>query len=68
MVREYQLHLSVADSDDPALELYRLLQQAAKRVLMLDVGADRSREWYDLVRNDNGDFVGSESFRAKVSP
>jgi hypothetical protein len=65
MVREYQLHLSVADSDDPALELYRLLQQAAKRVLMLE-GA-HSREWYDLVRNDSGDIVGTESLATEVA-
>lgn len=66
MAREYQLHLSVADSDDPALELYRLLQQAAKRALMLDGGA-HSREWYDLVRNDSGDIVGTESIATEVA-
>jgi hypothetical protein len=67
MTREYQLHLSVADSDDPALELYRLLQQAAKRALMLDMGAERSREWYDLVRNDRGDIVGTESIATEAA-
>jgi hypothetical protein len=67
MTREYQLHLSVTDSDDPALELYRLLQQAAQRVLTLDVGAERAREWYDLVRNDSGDIVGTESIATEAA-
>jgi hypothetical protein len=58
MVREYQLHLSVADSDDPALELYRLLQQAAKRVLDCDLG-ERVTDW-KKVFDTNGNAVGRD--------
>lgn len=55
---EYQLNIkldSAAFGDDPELELYRVLQQAAKRIL--DRGVERGqREWRLL--DSNGNAVG----------